>query len=60
MVQIGSNDDCFIEDDALKAFHHLEDIYHAAGAEENLVLDHFDGVHEINLSSAISFLDNII
>ena len=56
MVQIGSNDTCFIEDDALAAFHHLEKIYRAAGATERLVLDHFEGVHEIDLDPAIAFL----
>jgi len=56
MVQIGSNDDCFIEDDALAAFRHLEKIYRAAGAVERLALDHFEGVHEIDLDPAIAFL----
>ncbi|MDQ1329619.1 MAG: hypothetical protein QG641_2911 [Candidatus Poribacteria bacterium] len=56
MVQIGSRDDCFIEKDALNAYHHLEKIYKSAGAGKKLVLDHFDGVHEIDLDSAIAFL----
>ena len=56
MVQIGSKDDCFIEKDALKAYHHLEKIYKSAGASKNLVLDNFDGVHEIDLDPAIAFL----
>jgi dienelactone hydrolase len=55
MVQIGSNDDCFIEADALKAYRHLEKIYKSAGAKDNLVLDHFEGVHEIDMDSAITF-----
>ena len=57
MVQIGSKDDCFIEKDALKAYKHLEAIYKSAGVPDRLELDHFEGVHEIDLVSAIKFLD---
>jgi len=56
MVQIANNDDCFVEDDALSAFHHLEKIYSAAGVTDHLVLDNFQGVHEIDLDPAIAFL----
>jgi hypothetical protein len=56
MVQIGSRDECFIEEDALAAFRHLETIYRAAGAADRLVLDHFEGVHEIDLDPAMAFL----
>jgi len=56
MAQIGSGDTCFIEEDALSAFHHLERIYRAAGQPDRLVLDHFEGVHEIDLESGIDFL----
>ncbi len=56
MAQIGSRDDCFIEKDALKAYKHLEMIYKSAGVSDKLVLDHFDGVHEIDLEKAIGFL----
>ncbi|MFQ6039919.1 MAG: alpha/beta hydrolase [Candidatus Poribacteria bacterium] len=56
MAQIASNDTCFIEDDALEAFRHLQQIYRAAGAEENLQLDNFEGVHEIDLETAVGFL----
>jgi dienelactone hydrolase len=56
MVQIGNKDDCFIEKDALKAYKHLETIYKAAGASDKLILDHFEGVHEIDLEKATEFL----
>ncbi len=56
MVQIGSDDNCFIESDALSAFAHLETIYTASGEPENLVLDHFQGEHEIDLEAGIAFL----
>lgn len=56
MVQIASRDNCFIEEDALAAYGHLETIYQAVGAADNLVLDHFDGVHEIDLGPAAAFL----
>lgn len=55
MVQVGSKDDCFVESDALKAFKHLERIYGASGGLKNLHLDHFEGVHEIDLEPAIGF-----
>ncbi len=55
MVQIGSKDACFIEEDALTAFQHLEKIYSATDAPEHLVLDHFEGVHEIDLEPAVNF-----
>lgn len=56
MAQIGSKDNCFIEEDALKAFRQLEKIYKASGSLKNLHLDHFEGVHEIDLQPGIEFL----
>jgi hypothetical protein len=56
-VQIGKHDTCFIESDALSAFGHLQRIYRAAGATENLQLDRFDGGHEIDLDPALAFLE---
>ena len=56
MVQIGSNDTCFIEEDALAAFRCLETVYRTADASEHLVLDHFEGVHEIDIEPAVAFL----
>ncbi len=57
MVQIGSDDRCFIEDDALVAFEHLKKIYTACGKSNQLVLDHFQGEHEIDLEPGIAFLE---
>ena len=57
MVQIGSDDMCFIESDALAAFRQLENIYTASGQRERLVLDHFQGEHEIDLETGIAFLE---
>lgn len=56
MVQIGSDDQCFIEADALKAYRHVERIYRAAGARDRLVLDHFEGGHEIDVEAGAGFL----
>jgi|APSaa5957512622_1039677.scaffolds.fasta_scaffold73170_1 dienelactone hydrolase len=56
MVQIGSDDTCFVEADALKAFRHLRTIYRAAGAGRDLILDNFEGGHEIDLEAGVSFL----
>ena len=57
MVQIGSDDMCFIESDALAAFGQLENIYAASGQSDQLVLDHFQGEHEIDLETGIVFLE---
>ena len=57
MVQIGSDDMCFIEADALQAFKHVEKIYEASGHRDRLVLDHFQGEHEIDLEPGIQFLE---
>ncbi len=56
MAQIGSDDMCFIEADALQAFKQVEKIYAASGRSDRLVLDHFQGEHEINLETGIEFL----
>ena len=57
MAQIGSDDMCFIQSDALSAFRQLERIYAASGHPDQLVLDHFQGEHEINLETGIAFLE---
>ncbi len=57
MVQIGSDDMCFIESDALAAFEQLKRIYAASGRSDQLVLDHFQGEHEIDLEAGIAFLE---
>ncbi len=54
-VQIGIEDTCFIESDAMRAFTHLRAIYRAAGAERALELDRFQGGHEIDLEPAVAF-----
>jgi dienelactone hydrolase len=56
LVQMGSKDGCFLESDALAAYQHLERIYRAAGAGEQLELDHFDGGHEVNPGPLLEFL----
>ena len=47
----------FIEADALLAFQQLEKIYAASGCPDQLVLDHFQGEHEIDLETGIAFLE---
>ena len=56
MVQIASDDACFIEADAMAAFHHLERVYAASGCRDNLVLDLFEGGHEVDVDPALAFL----
>ena len=57
MVQLGSDDKCFIVEDALAAFGHLDGIYAASGKRENLVLEHFLGGHEIDVETGLAFLE---
>lgn len=57
MAQIGSDDTCFVEKDALAAFRHLKKIYGAAGAVGQLELDHFQGGHQIDLEAGAGFLE---
>ena len=45
LVEIGSYDDCFGLDSAMKCFHEVEKIYAAAGARDKLDLDLFEGGH---------------
>jgi len=56
MAQIGSDDQCFIQEDALKAYQHLAGIYRAAGMKDRLELDHFQGGHEIDYEAGAEFL----
>jgi dienelactone hydrolase len=56
LVQIARRDPIFHDDDAMRAYRHLQKIYRAAGAGDQLELDHFDGVHEHNIAPAIEFL----
>jgi dienelactone hydrolase len=56
MVQIASDDTCFIEDDAKSAFNHLERIYAAAGRSDRLELDYFEGEHEVDVEPGLAFL----
>jgi len=57
MVQIGSDDTCFVQEDALAAFRHLKRIYRAAGVSGQLELDNFRGGHQIDLAAGASFLE---
>ncbi len=55
MVQVASDDTCFIDTDAKKAFSHLKQVYSASGHSSKLELDYFEGEHEVDLAPAISF-----
>jgi hypothetical protein len=56
LIQIGRRDTVFTEQDALAAFRHLQRIYRAAGASNELELDHFNGAHEHHIPPALRFL----
>jgi dienelactone hydrolase len=56
MIEIGSDDTCFIEADAKEAFGHLEKIYAASGHRDSLELDYFKGIHEVDVGPAVGFL----
>ncbi len=55
MIQAGERDQCFVIEDVMEAYAHLERIYAAAGASEQLELDRFDGAHEIDVERAVEF-----
>lgn len=57
LVQIGQYDSVFSARDALAAFRYVKKIYEAAGAQERLELDLFDGVHELNIPAIVKFFD---
>ncbi len=48
LAEIGEHDQCFTVDDAMKAYHHVESIYAAAGVPERCAVDRFDGGHQVN------------
>ncbi|MCC6581687.1 MAG: dienelactone hydrolase family protein [Phycisphaeraceae bacterium] len=49
LIQVGQYDSSFDSNDALSAYKRLQSIYLAAGKEDRLGLDLFDGCHEINV-----------
>ena len=55
LVEIGSCDECFKVDSAVKCFRQVERIYTAAGVPKNLELDLFDGGHRWNGRKTIGF-----
>jgi dienelactone hydrolase len=55
MIQAGERDTCFVIEDVMEAYAHLQRIYAAAGASANLELDRFDGEHEIHVETALDF-----
>ena len=48
LVQAGLYDASFPAADTLGAYERVQNIYRAAGVENRLSLDLFDGVHEMN------------
>jgi hypothetical protein len=46
LIEIGSYDNCFMIESAMSCYKELEKIYNAAGVQDKLVLDLFDGGHK--------------
>ncbi len=57
LVQSGFADECFSVDSAAEAHEELRSIYRAAGAEDKLTTDIFDGKHDFNPPVAYGFFD---
>jgi dienelactone hydrolase len=57
LIQSGEYDSSFPAADALKEYKRLQRIYAAAGADEKLALDLFDGCHEINAVPIVAWFD---
>ncbi|MCG3150618.1 MAG: hypothetical protein PCFJNLEI_04106 [Verrucomicrobiae bacterium] len=60
LVEIGTHDDCFLIDSALKCYREVEKIYRAASVPERLVLDLFEGGHRWGGNKSVAFFrDNL-
>ncbi len=60
LVQSGFADGCFAIDSAVEGHDELRSIYKAAGAEDRLTIDVFDGHHDFNPPTAYEFFDRWI
>ena len=57
LAEIGEYDQCFLVEDAMKAYRKVAACYKAAGVPERCELDRFPGVHEFSGRKAFDFLD---
>ena len=57
LIEIGSSDECFKADSAMKCFREVEKIYTAARVPEKLELDLFDGGHRWNGRKTLRFFE---
>jgi cephalosporin-C deacetylase-like acetyl esterase len=57
LIQVGEYDSSFPARDALHQYTRLHSIYDAAGRNERLALDLFDGCHEINAPAVQAWFD---
>ena len=55
LVEIGVHDDCFMVDSALSCFGEVRKIYAAAGADDKLELDLFEGGHQWGARKSFDF-----
>lgn len=60
LLESADKDDIFPHEASWHAYRQLKNIYHIAGAEENLDIDAFAGVHEISGAKAYPWLQKII
>ncbi|MBD3350707.1 MAG: acetylxylan esterase [Candidatus Lokiarchaeota archaeon] len=56
LIEAGKKDECFVIDDATKAYKHLHRIYHAANASEKLSRDVADVEHSYIFKNLLPFL----
>lgn len=55
LVEIGSDDNCFLIESAMSCFKEVEKIYSAAGVRDRLELDLFDGGHAWGANKSVAF-----
>lgn len=57
LIQVGQYDSTFPAEGALKEYRRLRKIYRAAGVEDRIDLDLFEGCHELRVPSIIQWFD---
>ena len=55
LVEIGTNDECFLIEPAMDCYRKVEMIYQASGAEDRLQLDLFEGGHAWGGNRSVEF-----
>jgi dienelactone hydrolase len=60
LVEMGEKDECFVIEDATRAYEHLSRIYCAAGASDKLDVDIFPGAHAFSGAKAFDWFEKYL